>query len=257
MNLRHRLRSATRASVVHLAISALVASICAILVFYVWYPYPYSKLVGGRDLFLIVVAVDVVSGPLLTLVVFSDQKKRAVLARDIGLIAMVQLAALSYGLHSVLAARPVFLAFEGDRFRVVTVPEVDIARLQEAPVELRHFSLTGPKPIAAALAKSDDPAFLESIRLSVSGLHPAFRPSRWRPYEGYKPQILGAAMPLTRLREKYPAERQEIDRQVTALSQEVTQLGYLPLIAGHYTDWVVVVDLESAEPRSLLPLDGW
>ena len=44
------------------------------LVFALWYPYPYREISGGRELFLIVVAVDVIMGPLLTLAVFNRSK---------------------------------------------------------------------------------------------------------------------------------------------------------------------------------------
>ena len=49
----------------------------ALLVFAVWYPYPYREISGGRDLFLLVVAVDVVLGPLITFAVFNRAKPRA------------------------------------------------------------------------------------------------------------------------------------------------------------------------------------
>lgn len=253
MNLRHRIRIAAWACLAHFGLSALVALACAILVFYVWYPFPYSELVGGKELFFLVMSVDVVCGPLLTLVVFSDQKSRLALARDIGLIVLVQLSALTYGLHSVIAARPVFLAFEGDRFRVVSVPDIDMSRIEEAPESLQTLSFTGPKPLAAALAKSDDPDFPESIRLAVSGLHPAFRPRRWRPYDDYRAEVSRAAIPLSKLRDRYPANWSYFDN----LPKDAAQLGYLPLLAGQHTDWVVVLNLKDGQPMSFLPLDGW
>lgn len=257
MSLRHRLQVATKACLIHLGISALVASVSAVLVFYVWYPFPYGQLVGGKELFLLVMSVDVVCGPLLTLVVFSDQKPRKKLVRDIGIIGVIQLAALAYGLHSVMIARPVFLAFEGDRFRVTTVPDIDMSRIDRAPESMRSLPLTGPEPIGAALAKGDDPEFLESIRLSMSGLHPAFRPDRWRLYDEYREQVRRAAMPLAKLRERYPEESHYIDEQTADIAAGPDDLGYLPLLAGRHTDWVVVLTLSDGQPRAYLHLDGW
>lgn len=253
MTLLHRIRIATPAALAHLAVSALVASACAILVFYVWYPFPYSTLMGGRELFLLIMSVDVVCGPLLTLIVFSDQKSRLQLTRDIGVVVLLQLSALTYGLYSVMAARPVFLAFEGDRFRVVSVPDIDMSRIEDAPESLRTLSLTGPKPVAAVLAKPDDPGFIESIRLSISGLHPAFRPDRWRPYDDYRTEVLRAALPLIKLRERYPEKQPDIEE----IPGETAELGYLPLLAGYHTDWVVVLSLQDGQPKAFLPLDGW
>ena len=70
---KHRLRAST----IHLAISLLIASLAALLVFGWWYPYPYRELSGGRELFTLVVAVDVVLGPLITLVIFNTTKMRS------------------------------------------------------------------------------------------------------------------------------------------------------------------------------------
>ena len=58
-------KSRLRASAIHLAISLSVATLAALVVFGWWYPYPYRELSGGRELFALVVAVDVVLGPLI------------------------------------------------------------------------------------------------------------------------------------------------------------------------------------------------
>ena len=77
-----------------------------------WYPYPYRELSGGRELFALVVAVDVVLGPLITLVIFNPAKTRRHLVMDFTVIGLLQVAALAYGLWTVFVARPVHLVFE-------------------------------------------------------------------------------------------------------------------------------------------------
>ena len=96
-----------RASVIHLAISLAIASLAALLVFGWWYPHPYRDLSGGRELFTLVVAVDVVLGPLITLVIFNPAKTRRHLVMDFTVIGLLQVAALAYGLWTVFVARPV------------------------------------------------------------------------------------------------------------------------------------------------------
>lgn len=255
MKFSQRLRAASKAGIAHLAISALVALAAALLVFLVWYPYPYAQLTGGKELFFIVISVDVVCGPLLTLIVFSPHKPRGELVRDIGLIALLQIGALAYGLHSVAIARPVYLAFEGDRFRIAMRPDIDLAKLSEAPPELQKLGLTGPKTIGAALAKSTDPDFPQSIQQSLAGLHPSFRPSRWKSYDSVRAEVVVAALPLVKLKERYANRKQLIDDFIR--EQDDKSLGYLPLLAGRHSDWVVVVSLKDGEPRGFLPLDGW
>ena len=74
----------------HLGASAVVAAVVAWLVFGLWYPAPYAALAGGFALFGLVVMVDAVCGPLMTLVVFDRRKPCSELARDIGIIVTLQ-----------------------------------------------------------------------------------------------------------------------------------------------------------------------
>ncbi len=259
MALARRFREASIASLWHLTVNLIVALLCALLVFGVWYPYPYGDPVGGRELFLLVVSVDVVCGPLLTLIVFDRRKPRSELYRDIGVVVLIQLAALGYGFWSVIHARPVFLAFEGNRFRVVGVPDLDGADLAQAPSNLQTLSLRGPRVISARLAKDTDPDFPKSVQLSMSGLHPAFRPERWQDYAAATAEVKAAAKPLSELRAKHKdkAERALIDEAVRGSEAPEQGLGYVPLIAGKHTDWVVLVSLADASVKGFLPLDGW
>ena len=228
MSLSLRLRAAAGASLKHLLLSLLVALLGAVLVFVFWYPYPYDQLVGGQTLFLILIAVDVSCGPLLTLVVFNPKKPRNELWRDIGIIVVLQMAALVYGLNSVAQARPVFLAFEGDRFRVVRVPDIDIDKISEAPENLRALSLLGPKLIGTRLAKSTDPEYLSSIQSSLNGLDPSSRPGRWLAYSQQQREVLAKAQPLTLLGQKHPSERRLIEAAVSKTGLSEKQLGYFP-----------------------------
>ena len=87
-------KSRARAATLHLGISMLVAASAAWLVFAVWYPYPYREISGGRELFTLVVSIDVILGPLMTLIIFNRSKPRAELVRDLAVVAMIQLAGL-------------------------------------------------------------------------------------------------------------------------------------------------------------------
>ena len=201
MSIRERLQPALRAALLHLCASALVAALAAALVFGLWYPAPYGALAGGFALFTLVVAVDVVCGPLLTLVVFDRRKPRAELARDIGMIAVLQLAALAYGLYSVAQARPIYLAYEGNRFRVVSLADVDPHKLSGAPPEFRSPGYGGPRLVGARLTEATDPNFQQSIVESLQGLHPSFRPERWVPYESQRASLQAELKPLAALKD--------------------------------------------------------
>ena len=257
MNLKERLRVAGGFASKHLAASALIAALCAALVFGVWYPYPYSELASGRELFALLVSVDIVIGPLLTLVVYNPKKPRGELWRDVGTVFVLQLAALGYGLSIVAQARPVLLAFEGDLFRVVAVPDIDPASLAQATSGMSQLSWTGPQTIGVKLLESNDPEYPQSILLAMQGVHPAFRPARWVDYAVQRQQVIRKSKPLAELKRKRPEQASLIDKALREKGLIETDLGYLPLLSAHHTDWIVAVDQKDGSPKLYLPIDGW
>ena len=256
---RNRLQPAIKAASKHLVLSLVIAGLAAWLVFGLWYPAPYHVLAGGLALFGILVAVDVVSGPLLTLVVFDRNKPRPVLTRDLAIIVLLQLAGLAYGLYSVAQARPIFLAYEGNRYRLVSMADVDETQLGKAPPAFQVPGLRGPRLIGAKLADGGDADFRSSVMLSMQGLHPSFRPERWVAYEALVPDLQAALRPVALLKEKHPGAQAEIGATLSRHALTADTAGYLPLDAekAEPVNWVVIVERSSGQPKAFLPLDGW
>lgn len=252
-----RIKNAFKAASAHLLISMLVAMLCAAIVFWLWYPPPYDQISSGRQLFVLVMAVDIVCGPVLTFIVFDRLKSRGELLRDMGFVVLLQLTALAYGLFSVMQARPVWLAFEGDRFRVVSVPDIDIKRLSDAPASMQNLSLTGPKLLGVQLIDGDDPGYRRSIELALEGLHPAFRPGRWTSYEQQEIAVRKIAKPLNDLYKKYPQQEFSIKELVHSLGVSDEKIGYLPLQANNGQEWTVLIDLDTARPKKYIFLNAW
>ena len=106
-----------KASALHLAISAVIATTVVALMLALWYPQHYFAAMGGATLVLLLIGIDVVVGPLFTLIVYDPKKKN--LRFDLAVIAALQLAALAYGCSIMFNARPVYSVFVVDRFEVV------------------------------------------------------------------------------------------------------------------------------------------
>lgn len=255
--MKTRLRAAFRAASWHLLLSLLVAVLAAALVFGLWFPAPLHQIAGGTGLFAILMAVDVVCGPVLTLILFDPQKARRKWLQDVALIALVQVGALVYGLGQMALARPVFIALEGDRFRIVQALDVDLTQLDKALPEFRALGYTGPRVITARLARPGDADYLESVQLAAQGFHPAFRPQRWQVYDGASPALLTQLQPLPSLRDKNPGRDRLLDEAVQKLGVGEDALGYLPLVREEITDWVALVRRSDGIPVAYLPLDGW
>ena len=244
-----------RASTVHLGISLCIAAFAAALVFGLWYPYPYGEISGGRELFLLVVAVDVVMGPLITLAIFNSTKPRRELIMDFTVVGTLQLAALGYGLWTVFAARPVHLVFEYSRMSVVHAIDVDSDLLAKAPPSLQTLPVTGPTVIALRPFKNPEEQF-DATMAAFEGFPLAARSDLWQAYEPVRADVLKEAKPVAELRARFSNQAAQIDRAIAATGKPVTDLRYLPLLSRK-TAWTVLLDTTTAEPLGYLPLDSF
>jgi len=242
-----------QAASIHLGISALIAASVVGVMLVLWYPQPYFRVSGGGTLMLLLIGVDVVVGPLLTLIVFNPRKKH--LKLDLAVIGVLQLAALAYGAGIMFEARPVYVAFAGDRFELVEANAIDPGDLAQARPEFRTLSLTGPRVVGTRLP--DDPGERNRLALAAMmggsiGLFPKF----YVPYATVSQAALARSKPLAVLRERDPGRAQEIATWVASSGRPEAALRFVPLQARH-GDMCVVVDAKSAEVVGVLALDPW
>ena len=254
--LQHAWRARVRAALIHLSGSAVVAAAAAALIFGLWYPWPYSVLAGGIGLFTLVCSVDVVMGPLITLVIFGPKKPWRELRRDLAVVVLLQLCALGYGVSVMYQARPVVLAYEGERFRIVTAAEVVVAELPKAPPTLQSLSITGPQVVGTE-TPTDPMKQLEAIDRGLAGIDLGMSPQYWRPWDdAARKQALSKAKPLVKLQQRYTARAAELDAAMTRTGRPANQLHYLPVLARH-ADWVALLDATTGEVVGFAPFDGW
>src|SRR3569833_3661148 len=105
------MKSRLKAFGLHLTGSATVLVLVLGTLYLGWYRWPGWYLTGVLHVLPVMVGVDVVLGPLLTLVVASPKKLPRVLARDVACIVAVQLVALGYGCIALWNGRPVYYTF--------------------------------------------------------------------------------------------------------------------------------------------------
>ena len=248
-------RDRLRASTIHLGISLSIAALAALLVFGIWYPYPYREISGGRELFFIVVSVDVILGPLITLAVFNRKKPWTELRLDLTVVGLIQLSALVYGIWTVAVARPVHLVFEIDRFRVVHAIDVDPALLKDTPQGIVALPWTGPTLLAVRPFKDSKESF-DATMAAIQGASLGARPDLWQPYAAGIPNVLLAAKPVSNLRVRFPKQVAQIDQVLQKLGKTPGSVVYLPL-AGRKDFWTVLLDATTAEVLGALPLDSF
>lgn len=252
-----RLRSACRVALWHLGISGVVAVLVAALVFIVWYPHPFDQLVKGRELFLLLLGVDLVCGPLLTLILFDPLKAKYKWRMDLALIVCIQSFALVYGMAQVAESRVVFLAFEGDRFRVVQAGDVVRVNLHQSSNGVEQPGWGSPRLIGTRLLEPTDPDFATSIQQAMQGLHPAFRPERWIAYDRVRSDVQSALKPIELLKARHPLAFSGLQQFQEGAALDDAALGYLPTVSGETTDWVAIVRRDDAQPVAYFQMDGW
>lgn len=240
---------------IHLGLSLVVAALTALLVFGLWYPYPYREISGGRELFLLVVIVDVILGPLITFIIFSRHKPRAKLLGDLAVIAMIQLGALGYGTWTVFVARPVHLVFEINRFRVVHAIDIDETQLVKAPSGFEALPLGGPTLLGVRAFKDSKESF-DATMAALGGVHMAARPDFWQSYGQSKAEVLGMAKPVSQLKTRFPAQVVAIDAVLSKAGRRPEATAYVPIVSRRVF-WTAFVDTTTAEVVAFLPLDSF
>jgi hypothetical protein len=248
-------RDRLRASAIHFCISLAVAAVAGLLVFIAWYPWPFREISGGRELFLILVGVDVALGPLITFAVFNRAKGWKVLRRDFVVIGLLQLSALFYGMYTAYVARPVYVVFEYDRFRVVHAIDIPKSLLSQAPEGLRSMPMFGPKTLGLRQFMSPDEKLSATIA-ALDGLSLSARPELWIPYGNVAREVLAAAKPIAPLKSRFPDRAAAIDDAVRKSGRAGDKLVYVPMI-GRMTFWTALVDPATTEIVGYIPLDPY
>jgi hypothetical protein len=205
------------------------------------YPQPYGAMLGVGSIFLLILMVDVMCGPILTLLLASPSKTRRALLVDFSLIGVIQLTALVYGLHSVWAARPVALVFEVDRLVVVTANEINPDLLPQAPTGLQRLPYWGVLH-AGTRKPANSTEMLQSVQSSLAGLAPSIRPDWWVTWNEAKMIIPARMKPLADLISRRPKSAMVLRSAAAAAGLPVEKLYYLPLVSSKSLDWVALLD---------------
>jgi hypothetical protein len=245
-----------KAALAHLVASAIIALISAILVFWMWYPSPFEQLSGGADLFKLIVACDIVLGPLLTLIIFNTKKSKSMLVRDLMVIFSIQLLALLYGMWTMFAARPVYVSFEKDSFRVVHANEVvDRPRTDQWDSTLR-YPLAGPEFISLRPFKDQNEFLAVSSDEIGAGIKLSFRSELWQPYEADRLGVILASKPIVELLARKPSMANQIQVAIEQTRFQAADIRYLPIVSREKY-WTVFLKNDSAKILSYVNIDTY
>jgi hypothetical protein len=238
------------AALLHLAISALVVGSVFLVVYFVWYPPPLFKASGGRHLFLTLALVDVVIGPLLTLLVFRPGKPS--LRTDLAMIGVLQLGALLAGTYVVHQARPVWIVYAQDRFDVIRANQL-AGNIAKAPPAFRDVPWSGPK-LAAANQPKDLNTRMAIVKDALAGgADVTGYPELYREYAEVRPEVVSRARPLAELLKLDAGAGPRIAQAVASTGRAEADVRFLPAQAGT-ADLAMLIDAKTGDALKLIEL---
>lgn len=233
----------------HLSISFVITVLVFGLVFFLWYPTPFATAVGVTHIFLMLLAIDVIVGPVLGLLVYKEGKKT--LKFDLSVIITIQIAALCYGIFSIEQGRPAWLVFHADRFELVRKNDIILDNIDQAQPQFQQVSLAGPQFTAVKSASSVQQHQNDMFTEVLGGISIAQQPERYVELIQAKSPLQKRALPLEEL--KQYNSKIEVEK---TLAKYPKADAWLPLKANA-VDMVVLVNKEKAEVIKIVDLRPW
>ena len=244
--MRFRLKAAT----IHLLISIMIAMVGLYFVFIIWHPNPLQKAIAVTHIFLMLLAIDIVLGPLLTLLVASSKEKKT-LKFDLSIIAVVQLTAYLYGIHSIAVSRPVYIAFDKLRFEVVQADSVvRVVDKTILPASQSH-PLFAPQWVSVRPYKDVAEQNQRTTMEMQQGISPSMRADLYQPINEGWSGMLERKHGLEELKQYNSAE--QVDKELAAYPQADS---FLPMKAPA-VDMTVLLDSKHKQVLGIVDLRPW
>jgi hypothetical protein len=221
-----------RAAGIHFLISLVIVVAVFVAMLSIWYPSPLFQIIGGWKVLVLIAIVDLTIGPCLTLVAANPIKTRRHLMMDLSVIAVLQLAALAYGLHAMYVGRPVYLIFVKDRMDLVRESEVsDLPKYAARLPQYKEFPKWGVETIGAELP-TDPKEINEMTFASFDGVDYQNAPRFYVPYEKTAAKMQKVAAPVSALLPllKNPDDVAQINKAVAELNAPINDVVVLSVV---------------------------
>lgn len=226
------------AATVHLLLTLAIVGAVALAAVSQWFPAGLHHAAKVGRLLGIILAVQVVSGPLLTLILYRPGKPG--LRFDLIVIALLQILFLAYGLSTLWRSRPLFLVGSTQAFALLFANEVpDDAEGKAKANGWQRLQGTGPWLVAVDLSSPvAREEFLFAYMAGDSG--PLRSPSLFVPYPSLSEAIAYKARVL--------------DAQVPAAGMDRTRVRSMALLSSRTRHTAVLIDGASGAPLRVVPL---
>jgi hypothetical protein len=231
------MRFRLKAFSVHLISSASLLTLVLGSLYLGWYRWPGWHLTDVTRVVLVMVCVDVVLGPILTFIIANNNKSRRELARDIGIIIVVQLCALLYGSVSLWNGRPLYYAFSETMLQLVQAYDIDVAeaeagRRQNSTLAPHWYSL--PRWIWAPLPQDSEESRNIVVSSITGGDDVISMPKYFKPWDDGLPSLRKQLKKVDDVAYFAKSEKAKLKDKMRAAGLPDDQLNTMPLTGrGH------------------------
>jgi hypothetical protein len=222
-----------------------------------WYRWPGWYLAGALTITLMMVGIDVVLGPLFTLLVANPKKPRRELARDISIIVAVQLIAAGYGILTLWNGRPLYYTYSEGFLEMVQAQDLDpeqVALSRKRNPELSPHWYSLPRWIYAPLPK-DTKLAGEIIGSAVSGGEDVIdMPPYYKPWAEAASDIRMHLQPVAKVKELTKQDKEVAAGRMQQMGFAPDQPVTLPVV-GKIKPLLAVMDPATAKVAALIRVD--
>lgn len=236
------------AFLIHALFSVVLLGIALFYVYGIWYPNTLAVAMGVGTLYLMMLAIDIILGPVLTFIIYKENRKK--LFFDMSVILILQLSAYAFGLHVMHAGKPAWLVFVVDDIELVS--PIDLRKTQDYKIKDDFKTMLWHKPQWVAAVYSSDPIKMQQQKEDemFNGINISTRPETYEKIQVKAHAIVSRLKPTAELG-KFN-HKADIKKQ---LSPYHNVKGWLPVKAPE-VDMVALFD-EHGQPIDIVNLRPW
>ena len=225
------------AAAIHFTLSLIVFSLFILVLLYHWFPEPYFSTTGGWQGLVIVAAVDLILGPLLTLIIFNIKKPRKELVIDLSLIAIIQISALCWGIYTMYTQRPLAVTFWEDKFYTVSAEHFPAYNIK--PEILKQFGDNYPVYIYVQPAVTEEEKQFFLNKTVGEKIPPNLLPELYRPISEHFEEIFKQSIDIASMTIVNSNLNDEVRAFLKKTGTNLEENFYIPMKSG-FSEIIIV-----------------
>lgn len=187
-------------SIIYLTIVMVLLLVAIIAIKSLWYPHSLLQAAGTQKLLQMIVLVNI--GLAFGLAIMIFRKKKLDFIKDIAISMLVQLLFLMISIYGVYKIKPVWIAYNVDRFELILNTDLVNTKIDSADNRFKSPSYFSPQYVGVEFSKDNEERNSNMFDEVLQGISIAQRPERYIPVEQVSTQIKERAQDLVLL-EKY------------------------------------------------------